>query len=571
MCRQTKTPLALRFALAWAMACLMAIGCATSQEQQAPATNSVAYATPPTIAPKPLAAKTPAPAPPANALPSAVVQASGVQQVVATINMPQLGKINPAAAALRPAAVSFVSTRDAIPPADTGFPPEPALPEAIDRGATPIDMVTALAMTDAQNPQVALARARINEASWQLRRANILWLPSIRAGGNYNKHEGQIQDVAGNVFPTSRGALYGGLGANAVGAASPGVPGLYLNIPTADAVFQPKIAQQVVCARNFAAQAQANDSLLQTALAYIELLRAEQELAIARETVEHSQALAQVTRSFAQTGQGLQSDDDRAQTELALRQSDLLRAEEAVTVAGARLAQQIRFDPSQPLAPNEEVIVPIELVPEGSPLAELVAQGLTNRPEIGESRYLIGEAVERLRREQYAPLMPSVLLGVSYGGFGGGLGGNINNFANRLDADAIAYWEVRQFGFGEAAIRNESRARIDQARFREVAQLDRVAREVVEAHAQVTARRRQIDFAQRSIETAQSSYERNLQRIKNVQGFPIEALQAVQALAAARREYLRAVADYNVAQFQLLHNLGGTSGQLIATAGQAGR
>ena len=436
--------------------------------------------------------------------------------------------------------------------------------EVIDRGALPIDMVAALSMTDAQNPQVALARARITEASWQLRRANILWLPSIRAGMNYNKHEGQIQDVAGTVFPTSRGALYAGLGANAVGAGSPAVPGLVMQFHVADAVFQPRIAQQVVCARNWAAQAEANDALLETALAYIELLRAEQDLAIADETVENARALSKLTHSYATTGQGLQADDDRAQTELALRENDVLRAEEAVAVASARLAEQLRVDPSQPFLPQEENIVPIELVPAELSVAELVAQGLAARPEISESRYLIGEAVERLRREEYAPLVPSVLLGVSYGGFGGGLGGDIENFADRLDADAVAFWEVRQFGFGEAAIRNENRSRIDQARLREVARLDRVAREVVEAHAQVTARRRQIAIAQRGITAAQSSYSRNLQRIQNAQGFPLEVLQSVQALATARREYLRTVADFNAAQFRLLRALGGSHGEFVA-------
>ena len=62
--------------------------------------------------------------------------------------------------------------------------------------------------------------------------------------------------------------------------------------------------------------------------------------------------------------------------------------------------------------------------------------------------------------------------------------------------------------------------------------------------------------AQAGITAAQHSYERNLDRIKNAQGLPIEVLQSIQALAQSRREYLRTVIDYNRAQFSLHRALG---------------
>ena len=92
----------------------------------------------------------------------------------------------------------------------------------------------------------------------------------------------------------------------------------------------------------------------------------------------------------------------------------------------------------------------------------------------------------------------------------------------------------------------------------------RAASGAVEAHAQVQARRRQIATAQRGIEAAQTSYERNLARIENTQGLPLEALQSIQALSQARRDYLRAVSDFNAAQFQLLHHIGGDGSLFMA-------
>ena len=81
---------------------------------------------------------------------------------------------------------------------------------------------------------------------------------------------------------------------------------------------------------------------------------------------------------------------------------------------------------------------------------------VSDRPELAEQKHLVCEAVERLRREKFAPLVPSVLLGMSYGGMGGGLGSSIVNSSDRWDADAVAFWEVRNLGLGERAARNES-------------------------------------------------------------------------------------------------------------------
>ena len=63
-------------------------------------------------------------------------------------------------------------------------------------------------------------------------------------------------------------------------------------------------------------------------------------------------------------------------------------------------------------------------------------------------------------------------------------------------------------------------------------------------------------MAESGIRVAGDSYRRNLQRIRGGQGLPLEALQSIQALDQSRREYLRAVGDYNEWQFRLYRALG---------------
>jgi outer membrane protein TolC len=200
----------------------------------------------------------------------------------------------------------------------------------------------------------------------------------------------------------------------------------------------------------------------------------------------------------------------------------------------------------------------VELVAANQSQQQLISTALAARPELAECRYLTGEAIERLNRERRSPLIPSVLLSASYGGLAGGLGSDLRGAGDRLDADAMAYWELRQMGFGEQAVRRESRARISQARAKHLQMLDRVAREVTEAALRVSSGRRQTETALQAVSSAEQSYRRNLERIRNGQGLPLEALQSLQALAAARREYARAIADFNIAQLTLQRALGGS-------------
>lgn len=433
----------------------------------------------------------------------------------------------------------------------------------------PIDLVTALRLADADNPIINLAREQIQQAYAETRAAEALWLPSIRGGMHWNKHEGPLLSSSGNLVDTSRGSIYTGMGAQAVGGGSPAVPGIFANFHLADAYFQPLAAQQRWGAREQAAAASRNNTLLDVALAYLELLRAAQDIAIAHDVRDKIAEVARITDAYAKTGQGLQADADRMHVELALRDIDIRRSQEAYISASARLTQLLRLEPCMRLQPVEPTVVQLCLVSKACQCPDLVAMALTNRPELIQNRYLVGEAVQRIRRERFAPLVPSVLLGASYGGFGGGRGGTIAGFDDRVDFDASAFWELRNLGHGEAAVRQAAGSRLRQAQLQELQQLDLVAREVTETHAQVQIREQQLATARDLVRFASESYDRNLARIERGQGLPIEVLQSTQALLQARREYLRTIIDFNAAQFTLQRALGWPVGA-TALEGNAG-
>jgi outer membrane protein TolC len=226
----------------------------------------------------------------------------------------------------------------------------------------PLDMSTALALVSGQNPQVGFARWRIQEAYAQLDQAEALWLPTIQAGINYHRHDGNLQNIEGRIVDVNRSSLNAGLGTGAVAAGTTPVPGLVAQFHLVDAIFQPKIAERTAWARGHKLNGVLQEQMLQASLSYLQLLRTAQGESIARETLSHTERLAEITSEFARSGQGLQSDADRMQTELALRRNDVVQAQEEVGVASARLAQVISLDATMRIVPVETSVVPINLI-----------------------------------------------------------------------------------------------------------------------------------------------------------------------------------------------------------------
>ncbi len=433
--------------------------------------------------------------------------------------------------------------------------------DAVNLGM-PVDLSWSLQTAAGNNPQVTFAQARISEANAKHTAANALWLPHLQFGSSIYTHYGQLQNAIGRVFDADRSALYAGFGARASGTGTPRFPGLTSQFHLGDAYFQPLIANRNTAARRHEAAATTNDVLLDTSIAYLELLSAKQLEAITIETRKRAEELVKLTTSFARVGQGAQADADRAQTELVSRVNEVEKAGELWLVASAKLSQQLSLDDRVLLMPIEQVAVPIDLVPEEMSRIDLIETGLSTRNELKGRRQLVAAACARLRREQTAAFVPNLGLAMSYGGFGGGFDEAAgDNFDDRLDVDAFAYWSIRNLGIGEKAARCEAAALLGQARANEVSLHDQIVREISAAHAKVEVRRRRIEITQEGLEWAANAYKRDVTRIREGEGFPIEALSSLNGLDKVKRDYLQAIIEFNQAQFELQRAIGWPGGK----------
>src|SRR5262249_5370217 len=147
-----------------------------------------------------------------------------------------------------------------------------------------VDFNSVLSVASGNNPRIAFAREQIVAAYDQLDIARLAWLPNLRAGFSFHHHNGGVQGSTGGVQLLTRSSFRAGLGVSAVGTGTMGIPGILTNIPLKEAIFAPKIARSAALAQQGGSTAEINRVLLSVALAYLDFLQAQQQLAIAEQT-----------------------------------------------------------------------------------------------------------------------------------------------------------------------------------------------------------------------------------------------------------------------------------------------
>jgi outer membrane protein TolC len=442
------------------------------------------------------------------------------------------------------------------PPVSTPLAPAP-----VDR-PLPINLPTALKLANVRPLDVAVASRRIELALGQLAQARALWLPTVYLGTDYFRHDGQLQDVVGNVFGTSKSSLMLGVGPSAVFALS-------------DAIFAPLAARQDVRARQAALQTAQNDSLLAVAEAYFNVQQARGELAGAEDVARRAADVVRRAEELFHRAELIpELEVVRARAQASRTLQAVQTARERWRLASADLTRILRLDPGAVAEPLEPPHLRVTLVSPDQPVDDLIRVGLTNRPELATQQALVQATLERLRLERLRPLVPSVLVRgsstpvtgtLTAGLFGGGTNGSLANFSARQDWDIQVLWELRNLGFANRALVQQRRAENQLAELELFRVQDRVAAEVAQAYAQAQSAAARVGQAEAEVRDALDSADKNLRGLGQTRDAgkvlilvvrPQEVVAAIQALGQAYADYYAAVADYDRAQFRLYHALG---------------
>ena len=364
-------------------------------------------------------------------------------------------------------------------------------------------------LANANAVDVTAAAERIRVAAAQLEQARALWLPTVTVGGDYNRHDGRIQNSDGTITDASRGSLMFGAGSG-IGSAAV--------LSVTDAVFTPLVARQTVRAREADAQTAANDTLVAVSDAYFGVQQARGELTGAEDAQRRTEELVRRINLLA-TGLVPPMEATRAEAELARRQQAVLLAQERRRTASAELLRVLRLDPAARVEPVEPPQLRVNLVDVGRPVDELIVMGLTHRPELASHQAQVQATLTALKQERARPLVPSVLLRgwstpvtgtLAVGVMGGGRNGQLDNFGYRGDIDVQLLWQFDNLGFGNLGRVHQRQAENRLAIIELFRIQDRVAAEVSTYHAQAELAARRVAIAERGVQLSLDSAEKNL-------------------------------------------------------------
>ena len=451
----------------------------------------------------------------------------------------------------------------ATPPASVADP----LP-ATGQKPLPINLPSALALAGSTPLDIAVATRRTQAAAAEWDKARALWLPTLHLGGDYFRHDGQLQDIVGTVFTTSRSALMGGVGPSAVFALS-------------DALYAPQATRQELEARRADEQTTRNDVTLSVAQAYFDVQRARGEVAGALEATLRAEDLLARTEKLA-PGLVPTLEVHRVRNERNRRRLAVESAYETWQTRSAELARLLRLPATSLVVPTEPPQLSLTLVDPQTPLDALVETGLLHRPELASHRAVVEAAIVRTRQEKMRPLLPSVALrGVgtnpagtlSTGVFGGGINSRVGDFSMRNSLDVQVTWDLQNLGFGNRALIRRRAAEQEIAHLRLAYVQDQVAAEVVQARARAERAEARKGLAEEALRDAQKTLSASLEGMSQTKRVgdsillvvrPQEVVAAVTALDQGYRDYYAAVADANRAQFALYRALGQPAEQLLA-------
>ena len=506
---------------------------------------------------------------------SGVLPASSVSPSIARFMDRRAAGAAPSAVPIDPSAVRPLDDPglpSALPPADE-TPRAPAGEDPLATGMTlrpaptmsgdvrlPLNLATALRLSDARPLVVAATQAGVWMAEADLTRANVLWVPSILFGFDYIRHDGGGPDFnKGIMTAPSTNFFYAG-----------GSFFQYINLT--DVFYEPVVARRTLDARHWDVQAAKNDALRDTADAYFRVHHSRGTYAGTLYTVERGRELVtKIDRLSRELVPRVEV--ERARNMLADLEQRSVVARQRWRITSADLTRVLRLDPRALVEPLEHDHAQVTLIDPGRSLDELMSVALTNRPEPASRRALVGAAEARVRREKMRPALPLVLLNgfqsagmlIQGGVFGLGPNGSLNQWTGRDDVSIQLMWQLENFGMGNLARVKTQRGRQSQAIIDLRRAQDTVAAEVTAALARVQSAAARVQQADRSLRTGIITFNGHLEGLGETRRFgdvlkltfrPMEAVYSLEQLNVSFDEYFRTVAEYNRAQFELFRALG---------------
>lgn len=296
----------------------------------------------------------------------------------------------------------------------------------------PISLDTVLRLAEQQNPQVAVARAKVNASCAEKRLAAASWLPDIYMGVGYERHDGGIQLQSGPLINSDTNALDLGVRLSA-------------EYNLHERTFKQVEAARKVWQNQGELSKITYEQLVDASTTYIDFLAACSALAISNEFEKNIKpTYEQVLKQFnmeATTDIVVEKSHIDLEREFQQRVQHELRGK--IEALSAKLCYTLGLDPHTQLVPADSQMVALNLVDARQPVDNLVAQAVSNGPGVRELDGILC-AINSGIAASKGPGRFAPIIGFQFdeGAFGANGTATPFLFANRFDMGVEAKWNV---------------------------------------------------------------------------------------------------------------------------------
>jgi outer membrane protein TolC len=431
-----------------------------------------------------------------------------------------------------------------VTPSISSPAPTPGAPHP-DNKTLPLGLDTVLALAGEQNQQVILARERLRQASAEKEIAALAWLPALEVGAAYGRHEGGIQNEDGTLTHSSFGNQFTGLE-------------LIGKFDLREAAVQRVSAERNFLQKQGEVHKITNETLLEAANAYLDLLLARSSEATARMLEKQHERLLERARKLFDKGQpSARVLVRQLEAGLAGHQHVVTKLRGQGDAASTKLAYLLGLYPCTTLVPLDPRMQPFDLVDCSAPLDELTARALAVGPGMAELERLLAvmqASVEHARGPEH--FLPVLEVRMLEGAFGAGPGSTLD-WDNRWDLIVGARWNLTGLLTARDRIAVvESQLVQTQISYQDLR--SKLSAGVQEARNAILSGQEQIRLAGEQVRLAGEAYDLSDQRLNDrvPDSSLTEVQQALRALELAQITYLTSVSAYDKAQVRLLVLLG---------------
>ena len=425
--------------------------------------------------------------------------------------------------------------------------------QTVAQDALSVNLEMILELGGADNLTIKEYKERQALSLAKLEKAKEWWLPEVYAGLRTHQLWGASMNADGRFFfDVNRQNLWGGLGLGA-------------RLDFAKGLYQLEAAQYKSQATQYSTQAERNQQLLKMVEAYYEFTTAQLNYNAYQDLVGQSDSIIQQIQIQVEGGLRYESELLLAKSNKSHLQLEMLHAKKAYYKASTLLKRLLNLQQATRLVSEAEALLPLDfeadLAIEQAGLEAVEEQAYQDRPEL-KANDLQYQALQVEQKQYTTGLWIPELNIHTYGSYFGRINGQMapmlpDQFPNTNQLEPTAalnislLWKVPIGALTHQGDKKSYDSKLRLNKIEAERYKARISQELADARSELQLGKEQIERAKEALDFTTKALRQSIERQKIGTAKPFEVFQAQQFFLQAQLDYLKAVSDYNQAQYAL--------------------